>query len=117
MTLIKFLVHHCQKMQRCFVIEHFEVSFLRIKKCAGVMDINIDYEYLDAVIRYDGDVEVLWKTGQKEAILKVLCHELTHILTGMATDGITLTRQQTKQDEQANEHISRLLYRLYRRRK
>lgn len=117
MTLTHFLVGHLQRMQRCFVIEHFEISILGVKRIGGIFDILVDYEYLDAVIRYGHEAVALWNTGKREELVKALVHECSHCLTGSVTDGMKLTKHQRKLDEQANEHLSRLLYRLYRRRK
>jgi len=117
MTLQNFLLHHAQRMQYCFVIEHFQVSFLEVRRLAATFDIIVDYEYLDAVIRYGSQVRKLWDKGDKEEILGALAHELTHILTGNITDGLAQTVKLRKRDEQTTEHISRLLYRLYKEKK
>jgi len=115
--LEKFLVYHASRMQQCFVLEHFDVGIMRVKNIRAAMDVSVDYEYLDVVIRYGKQVETRWALGQKEQILETLAHELTHILTGEITDGLTMSKTRNKAEERATEHISRLLLRLYRRRK
>lgn len=116
-TLISFLTYHCQRMQYCFVIEHFEISFLQVKRLGATFDILVDHEYLDAVIRYGNTVVKLWEEGDKESILKALAHELTHVLTGNITDELSQTQKLRKREEQTTEHISRLLFRLYKGKK
>ena len=114
MTLQEYLVYHTSKMMRCFFIEHFDVSLQKAKLPQGTtMDIRVDYEYLNAVIRYGKSVKILWKIRDKKEILASIAHELTHILTGEITDGMKTTRNQNKIEEQTTEHISRLLLRLY----
>lgn len=101
-------------MQECFNLQHFDIYIGRMTPNAQ-MDILVDYEYMDAEIRIGKEVYTLWKNKDKEAIIRILSHEITHILSGLATDGIKLSKQASKQDEQATELISRLLYRLYRK--
>lgn len=106
---------HTLGMLKCFHLEHFDIYLGGETKTAN-MDISVDYKYLTATICINKGMAQLYKIGNREEILTCLCHEITHILTGVITDGIALDKQQTKQDEQATEHLSRLLYRLYRRR-
>ena len=115
MNLSQFLVYHVGKMLHCFILEHYEVSLLRLKKMPAVFDILVDYEYMDAVIRYGEKVEAMWKTGQTEAILESLAHELTHIFTGSITEHLKMTKRMRIHEERATVHISRLLYKLYKK--
>ena len=76
------------------------------------MDILVDYEYLDAVIRYGRVVSKAFKRGDHEYVIRALAHETTHILTGE----VKMTRRCFAPrlfDERATEHISRLLFRLF----
>jgi hypothetical protein len=115
MKLREFLEKHIVGMLVCFNLTHFGVKLARVKKLVALMDIYIDYEYLTAEIRYGKKIDVAWKLGQKERIIQILSHEITHIITGEVTDDLTIGKARQKTEERANEHLSRLLYRLYRR--
>ncbi len=113
MTLQRFLMNHICGMQECFNLKHFDIYIGRYTDDAS-MDISVDYEYMRAEIRTGDKVKEWWRNKDKEAIIRCLAHEITHIFTGLPTDGRTLSKQAAKADEQATELVSRLLYRLYR---
>jgi hypothetical protein len=113
MTLKKFLLFHSSRMLKCFNLNHFEIYLVGKTKSVSGMDVLVDYEYLSATIRYGKKMEILWKHKEKNEILTYLCHEISHLLTGAMTDGITVSKALQKADEQTTEHISRLLLRLY----
>ena len=108
-----FLMKHIEGMLITFNLTHFEVQLIPCKKMKVVMDIQVNYDYLEAVIRYGKIVEDAWKRGDKDYILGALCHEITHILVGEITDDLAQTKKRTKLEERAVEHISRLLVRAY----
>lgn len=111
MTLKSFLLKHLKQMQKCFVVENFDIK-VRYEKINSSMEITVDYEYLEAEIFYGDKVKMLWNKGKTDVILKYLCHEVTHIMTGE----VKIDRNnfcKTYHDERATEHISRLLFRLY----
>ena len=94
-------------MLETFCLTHYSVEFYRRKLDSDTaMEIEVETDYLRAEIAYGYLVQCMWRQRKRKQILQVLCHEITHILT----KGIT------KNNEQATEHISRLLYKLYERR-
>jgi len=113
MKLQNFLEFHLARMQECFNITHFDVEIHR-DQITSAMEICVDYEYLDADIAYGKQAILRWKRGDKIRILKWLAHELTHIITGELKTNHKKT-ERTFYDERATEHLSRLLFRLYRR--
>jgi len=111
MNLTSFLKNHLKQMQKCFVVENFDVN-IRFEEIKSAMEITVDYEYLEADIVYGDKVKKLWEQNKIDQILKYLVHEITHILTGeVKIDKKNFCK--TYHDERATEHISRLLYRLY----
>lgn len=120
MKLTQFLLFHIFAMQECFNLCHFMVEVKESKakslQSSTLFEIEVDYEYMEAVIRYGKVAKSLWHKDNEEKLLLGLAHELTHILTG-EIKGINRNKAQVFYDERATEQISRLLYRLYKRRK
>lgn len=115
MKIKAYLQKHTRQMQRCFIIEHYEVfvEFASKKVLDGaLMDIEVDDDYLRATIQYGSEIRNLYKQGNYEEVLKTLAHELTHVLISeMADKGEP--EKENKLEERVTEHVSRLLYRLY----
>lgn len=113
MTLEKFLIRHTAAMLVCFNLTHFTVMFKRRPKLDCSAEIDIDLEYLEAVIFYGKKLEATYRRDKKE-VLKVLAHELSHIiLENLAETPGSPKKKHRIACEQATEHVSRLLYRLY----
>lgn len=110
-NLKKFLRKHLDQMLVCFKLTHFDV-YLKRKNISAKMQIATDLEYLEALIEYGKQAEQAWEQKKHQDLLLWLCHEVTHILLAE----IKSKRKRYRfYNERATEHISRLLYELYRR--
>lgn len=115
MNLKSFLLTHVEGMRRCFNLHHFDIYLIHKKTKFG-MEIQIDLEYLQADIFYWKNVEMLWRKNQRDDILKLLAHEITHVLLEeLALESKNQSKRHRKALERATEHTSRLLCRLYRK--
>lgn len=118
--ILGFLLLHVYDMQRCFNLGHFMVAVKESKakslQSANMFDIEIDYEYMEAVIRFGKVANDLWRKNKHEKLLLGLAHELTHIITGELKN-THRKKFQTYYDERVTEQIARLLYRLYKKEK
>ena len=99
-----------------FNLSHYEVTFYYLaqsNKKDGAMEIEVDIEYLRGSIAYTRLVRALWKLGDRKQIRQILCHEISHILT----EQLWTSKSTRTNNEQVTEHVSRLLFRLYERKK
>ena len=115
MKLEVFLKKHIRGMLECFCLTNFDVT-TKVVKTKCLAEIDVDLEYLSAKILYGKALKRAWEKGDKELVLTTLAHEITHILleTLAETPG-SKSKKHRIALEQATEHISRLLYRLYRK--
>ena len=114
MKLIDFLNKHSKEMLFVFCLSHFEVTFKRRKNLDCLAEIDTDLEYLSATIFYGNRLEKLYRSGAYEEVLKTLAHEITHILLeNLSETPGSNSKSHKVACEQATEHVSRLLYRLY----
>jgi hypothetical protein len=110
--LQEFLFKHIRQMLFVYRLTHFDVT-LNLTRSPFMMDIIVDYVYINAELRIGKSIHKAWKKGNKEKILQCLAHELTHIATGIATHKAKNRSKFLEHEEAATELISRVFYRLY----
>jgi len=116
MKLNIFLRWHATHLQECLNLGHFRIVLNHCDNLKAVMDNSVDLEYHSSEIRWGTKLEAVWKMGKRTEIVRCLCHEFAHIITGELTDPMhdrTLTREETFFDERVTESVGRLCFRLY----
>ena len=113
MKLQEFLDFHLARMLECFNLKHFELT-IKKARISATMDISVDTQYLYGTIRYGKRICKKYKDGEKEFVLKSLCHEIVHCFTSQISCFHKSTKLRLKAEEQVTEHLSRLLYKHYK---
>lgn len=120
-SLQRFVHKHVAGLCICMNLSHFNIKVHFCKLKDATMDIEVDYRYLEAMIRMDIVlVTKMWRHDKSE-ILAYLAHELTHCITqemsdpfASKTECLKETKQQIHFEERVTETVSRLALRLYK---
>ena len=116
MNVNLFLRWHTEQLQDCLNLGHFQIVLNENKKLDCTMENHTDYEYLTSEITWGKGIRDVYNQGKKAEVIRCLCHETAHILTGEETEPMLdrkLTRQATFFDERVTETVGRICYRLY----
>lgn len=119
-------VHACLKaslknMLQVFMLTHYNIRVIYEENLETQMEMWVDHEYLEGKIYFGKRIVELFFQNA-DAVIEVLCHEVTHVFTTMLTDewkgkkNGKLHKRQTKLEEQVTEHLSRILMFAYQRR-
>lgn len=122
--LESFLRVHSLSIQDVAKVTHFTLGIYEPAKSDPAfknnqptnMTIQVDYEYLSAIVRYSNKSVVgLWKAGHYNTIISLLCHEIAHIITGEAFEKLKIKYKGDGKyyQERLTEQVGRLIEREY----
>jgi hypothetical protein len=110
--MLEFVALHIKQILCVARITHFDIIIDNsMTRCAA--DIRVDYTYLRAFIRFGKETREQWIRGNKPGIVETLCHELSHIITGLPCSLAENREEMDTEEEQATELMARILFRLY----
>jgi hypothetical protein len=127
-ALRSFLKHHMYNLRFSSNLEDFEMLIVSsddaecgkdktdFDKGTVAMTMEVDYEYLRATLVYGNKhIMELWKSKDYEEILRYVCHEVGHIITGEPFDRLKIPYKKDGKyyQERLTERVGRLLGRLY----
>lgn len=122
-SLDDFITMHLRNILWCGNLSNFELRILyaiekpKTKKKITSMEIEVDHTYLEFDLGYNEE-QILryWQGKRYTKIIKILCHELTHIITNEADDMLKFKSNRKEIEyyfERMTEHTSRWLFRIY----
>lgn len=121
---IKFLQNHLSNLIDVAKVSNFDVDIIPAEldnkdfkgPSPSKMTSVTDYEYLYCTIRYNKHLlSKSFKNKCYQYIIGLLCHEVTHIITGEAFDinKIKYSGDGKYYQERLTEHVSRFIYKIY----
>lgn len=111
-NFINFVVKHLFQILSVARLSYFNI-IIDEKQSQAAADIRVDYIYLRAIIRFGKETINEFKEKQYDSVIETLCHEVSHIITGLPYHNLKSSRISEEQEEQATEMVARILFQLY----
>lgn len=116
----QFLENHAAHILQVAGLNNYILRHLQWYATLGKnveMSVEVDLRYLDITINYSEDACAIdWNKPDYEDLLRVLCHEITHIITTEFIESVYIENDPKfveHQEERLTEHVSRWLYAAY----
>ena len=122
--LNKFLYNHTSHIQTVARIIDYRISISQGSNGdnnfkgseQAIMTMDVDYEYLTASLKYNSELMIEdWRDKNYIIIIRSLCHEISHIITGESFDKLNIKYRGDGKyyQERLTERVGRMIEQIY----